>query len=85
MSVNRQTEISELEIGNVEKDIIQDTNAHAGTWRKIYIITNTVFTTLTDSKLKTGAYTVVTFAAGQILYGDFSVIQLASGAVIAYR
>jgi hypothetical protein len=63
---------------------INDTSAKTGSWRKIYVVTACVFTTLTDG-LMTGTPTGPTFPAGCVLTGSFTAITLASGAVIAYK
>ena len=73
-----------LSVGYMGSAFLYDTDSHSGAWRKIYVVANCQFTTLTDG-LMSGTPTGVTFAAGVILTGNFTVIKLASGSVIAYK
>ena len=65
---------------------ISDTDQHAaaGNWSAITFIENTVFTTLTASNWSGDTFTGETFPEGLTIFGDFSVIDLTSGACIAY-
>jgi len=71
-------------VGYLGSIYINDTNAHTGVWRKIYIVSETVFATLTDA-LMSGTPTGVAFPAGAVITGNFTTIDLTSGAVIAYK
>jgi len=56
-----------------------------GDWGAIQFVADTKFTKLTSDTLSVqGDVTTPTFKAGVIIYGHFTVIDLASGAVIAY-
>ena len=63
--------------------VIDDTDSHSGNWVKILITESAAFTTLTGSL--SGTITGITFSAGTELFGDFTVIDLASGSCIAYN
>jgi hypothetical protein len=65
--------------------LITDTNAATGNWCAIQIVENTVFTTLTGTITVQGGLAGETLIAGSIIYGNFTEIKLASGAVIAYN
>lgn len=67
---------------------ITDTGAHVPTaprksWTTIEVINDTVFATLTDGKTENGPSTT-SVKAGTILAGNYTVITLASGVVVAY-
>ena len=55
--------------------VIDYTDSHIGNWVKILITESEAITTLTG----------ITFSAGTELFGDFTVIDLASGSCIAYN
>lgn len=63
--------------------LVTDTTAQTGlACFAVQIVADTVFSTLTGM---TGAsVSGITFPAGQILYGNFSAVTLASGKVILY-
>tara|TARA_R100000152_G_C6775691_1_gene204270 strand:- start:1770 stop:2078 length:309 start_codon:yes stop_codon:yes gene_type:complete len=65
---------------------ISDTDSHtaAGGWNAITFIENTVFNTLTASNWSGDTFTGETFPEGLTIYGNFTVIDLTSGACIAY-
>jgi hypothetical protein len=65
---------------------ISDTDAHtaAGGWNAITMIENTVFNTLTCSNWSGDTFTGETFPEGLTIYGNFTAIDLTSGACIAY-
>ena len=65
---------------------INDTDTHtaAGGWNAITFTENTVFTTLTVSNWSGDSTGSETFPEGLTIYGNFTVIDLASGACIAY-
>lgn len=89
MSLARQTEL--MEIGFRGSTVITDTEVHTGGWTKVIPYEATVFTTLTDSLRNQidsengNALEGETIALNHVLTGDFSVITLASGAVVAYK
>ena len=61
-----------------------DSHTAAGGWNAITFTENTVFTTLTVSNWSGDSTGSETFPEGLTIYGDFSVIDLTSGACIAY-
>ena len=65
---------------------ISDTDNHAATnsWYAITMIEDTVFATLTASNWSGDTFTGETFPKGLTIYGNFTVIDLTSGACIAY-
>jgi hypothetical protein len=83
MSIPRMTEI--LNIGFQGATFISDTAVRNGNWRLIIPIENTAFTTLTDSNLDGNTTAGETFPTNFPLYGNFTTITLASGAVMAYK
>jgi hypothetical protein len=62
--------------------VISDTSSTTGTWFRIDALADTVFTTLTGNVSNIGS---TTLKAGQSLHGSFTVIELSSGAVVAYN
>jgi len=59
---------------------------NASSWFALHFVEDTVFTTLTGKyDMQSGAVTDFLFTAGQIIFGNFTVIKLSSGGVIAYR
>jgi len=54
-------------------------------WGKIYCVTATVFTTLTDAGRDGDTFTGVSHAAGVVIYGRFTAITLTSGSILAYK
>lgn len=74
--------------GSFKSDLITDTSALSGhTWSHINILEATVFTSLTGTiDVASGSYlSGATFPAGCIIAGNFTELELASGAVLAYR
>ena len=65
---------------------ISDTDTHtaAGGWNAITFVENTVFNAITASNWSGDTITTETFPEGLTIYGNFSVIDLTSGACIAY-
>ena len=59
------------------------TGAVTGTFTKIQIITDTIFTTLTEAGA-TGSLGTTIIPAGMTIFGQFSAYQLTSGVVRAY-
>lgn len=51
----------------------------------IQILTNAVFSSLTDDQATGDAITGITLTAGTVLFGNFTAFTLTSGAVRAYR
>ena len=74
------------ELGKHGSTLITDDTEATGKWFAITICENTVFATLTGTViLPTGStLAACVFVAGTTIYGEFTVIDLASGAVIAY-
>lgn len=62
--------------------VYSDTSAHTGTWFRIDALADTVFTSLTGNVSGIGS---TTLKAGQSLYGSFTALTLASGAVVTYN
>jgi len=78
--------ISDMLLGKFGKRgglVIDDTDNHAGHFVAITFTENGAFTTFTATGWS-GTITGITFVAGTTLYGDISVIKLASGSAIAY-
>jgi hypothetical protein len=74
------------EPGLTDGTLITDTAALAGNWCAIQIVEATVFNVLTSTTLTVqGALADATFAAGIVIYGNFTTIDLTSGAVVAYN
>lgn len=76
-----------LALGQLGGLLINDTNAHTGTWGRIYCISAATFTTLTSSTMSATTGTLaagLSLAAGMEVQGYFTAITLAGGAVIAY-
>jgi hypothetical protein len=63
-------------------EVISDTSATTGTWFRVEALSDAVFTTLTGNVTGIGS---TTLKAGSSLYGSFTAITLASGAVVAYN
>ena len=72
--------------GSFGAHFIADTDQHtaAGGWNAITMIENTVFNTLTCDNWSGDTFTGETFPEGLTIYGNFTVIDLTSGACIAY-
>lgn len=73
------------EPGLTDGTLITDTDELAGNWSAILIVENTVFNKLTGTIAVQGALGDATFVAGTVIYGNFTAIDLTSGAVIAYN
>ena len=66
--------------------LITDTAAHSGeVWRKVTILSDAVFTAITDATRDGNTFSGEMFPAGVDIYGRISVITLASGKVLAYK
>lgn len=84
-------ELKKSEMGQNGGILLNDTTEVTGNFRRIYAITNAVFTTLTSDITKNGDVTAATgadfgtLAAGLSLYGKFTVIKLASGSVLLMK
>ena len=73
-------------LGQNGTTLINDTGAVTGKWFAIQMISDTVFTTLTDPTMTLhGTYAGMTFLGGELIFGHFTAITLASGAVLAYK
>lgn len=68
--------------------LVTDKTAHAGAWRKIIILSDTEFTTLTSNYTKNDATTATvgsdwgTLTAGTVIVGKYTSVKLASGSVL---
>ncbi len=62
---------------------VTDTSVNTGKYCAIHVVADCVFTTLTGSV--SGTRTGITFPAGFIIYGIFTVVTLASGKVLLYK
>ena len=71
------------EFGQNGGNYIATTTATAGNWKVVKCITACTFTTLTCSV--GDDFDGVALAAGDVIYGPFTNIELASGSVIAYH
>lgn len=81
LSIARQTEILEQSFGTLGGTYIDDTDAHAGVFCAIQVLTNCVITLVGTIS----GITSVALAAGTVVYGRFTSVTLASGSVIAYN
>ena len=83
---DRLANLSEKSNGSFGAHFISDTDRHTATggWNAITFIENTVFNAITASNWSGDTITSETFPEGLTIYGDFSVIDLTSGACIAY-
>lgn len=64
---------------------IVDTTTVTGVFFSVQMVTDTVFTTLTDTTDTGGPLAGLTIPAGVTLYGNFTSIKLTSGACRAYN
>ena len=66
---------------------IKDTVAHAGDFFAVQCTAATVFADLTGNMENETNFVAdaTDFAKGDVIYGRFSIIKLASGSVIAYK
>ena len=62
--------------------IFSDTASHSGNWFRIEALSAATFTTLTGNVTGIASNTL---PAGSSLYGSFTVVELAGGAVVAYN
>ena len=92
MSENRTTELLEYASGQHGAVLITDTSAITGSFRKIYTITETVFSVLTitnhttnDNSTQSIGADYGTYPADREILGDITAITLTSGSVIAYK
>ena len=74
------------QIGSEDGLLVTDTVAVAGgNYCAILMVEATVFTALTSGTMSVqGAIGDAAFAAGVVIYGNFTAFELFSGAVIAY-
>lgn len=75
--------IRDDEFGQNGGNYITTTAAFTGNWKVVKCITDCVFTTLTCSEGDN--FDGVALSAGDVLYGPFTNITLASGSIIAYN
>lgn len=74
--------------GNNGGDYINNTTDNTGDWNAVYCTEDTVFAANTVCNINNFSALVTdatVFAQGQYLFGRFTTIDLASGAVIAYK
>ena len=73
------------QIGSTDALLVTDTVAVTGINAcAIQMVEDTVFSVLTGTISVQGAIGDATFAAGEVIFGNFTAFTLASGAVIAY-
>lgn len=72
-------------LGQLGSTCFDDVTSRTGRWFAIQIIEDVIFTTLTDASRDGAVITGMTFAAGTVIYGRFTTIELASGSCIAYK
>ena len=66
--------------------LITDTNRVTGNWCAIQVVEDTtIFAVLTGTIVVQGVLGNATFSGDTIVYGNFTAIDLVSGAVIAYN
>ena len=84
--IDKLANLSEKSNGAFGAHFITDTDQHTapGGWNAITFVENTVFNAITASNWSGDTITTETFPEGLTIYGDFSVIDLTSGACIAY-
>lgn len=79
-------EIHNLIMGSYGYTFISTTNVYNGKYHAILFLTNTTFSNLTDATRDGDALdSSITFPAGLVIYGTFTSISLASGAIFAYK
>jgi hypothetical protein len=61
------------------------TTVLTGNWVAIQFLADTVFTTLTDTTGDGDDMKTVTYLTGMVIFGQFTAITLASGAIRAYK
>lgn len=71
--------------GTYAKEIIQDTDAHAGSWALMHVIEEATVSAITDLALKEGTYVGLTLPVGAVFGGYFTSVTLSAGAVIMYE
>lgn len=86
-SLQRYTvhEAANIQLGTLGTTFINTTTPYTGSWALIRCITEAAFDLLTDADTSGDALTDGVFPAGTILYGKFTAITLASGAVLAHK
>ncbi|MCX6376850.1 MAG: hypothetical protein NTU88_12600 [Armatimonadetes bacterium] len=73
-------------LGERGSDEIADTGAYTGKWSAIQMHADSVFATLTAVNRTThGSVSGKTYAKGEVIFGAFTEITLASGWVEAYN
>jgi hypothetical protein len=85
MSLKR-ADASDLQLGQVPKDIISDTTPATGkNYGILHAVTDVVFASMTDAKLASGSMAGVTLKAGDRYFGEITDITLTSGVLICYN
>jgi hypothetical protein len=80
-----------LAMGYAGSDLITDTSAHAGDWDAIQVIESATFTTLTTTNVNINGGGLATasdwgtLSAGTVILGNFTNVQLTSGAVQLFK
>lgn len=72
-------------IGNTNKIIIADTDAHEGDFFCIVALTDVVFDEIIDPTITEGTMAGVTLLANGAYFGNITSISLTSGTCIAYE
>lgn len=71
-----------------QRGVVDETGTTAitgGDFYALQCLTDTVFSSLTETGKSGDAITGITISAGQILFGQFTAFTLTSGAVRAYK
>jgi hypothetical protein len=73
--------------GSFGTTLFDDTTSRSGNWVKVVILEDsTSFTTLTDANRGGTTHSSgVSYSAGTVFHGTFTVIKLAAGACLAYK
>ncbi len=85
MTNNRIVYDSKRQVGAFGATYFNGTTARTGKWFMFMPLTDTVFTTLTETNWEGASHIGDTFPAGIPIYGDFTAITLASGSGLAYK
>jgi hypothetical protein len=73
------------ETGQNGASFFSTTSLSAGNWYAIQFIADTTFTGLTGNWVGNNVTNAITFKAGNVIYGSFQAIQLATGVAVAYN
>lgn len=83
-----ENELKQTEMGQNGGVLMTDTTAVTGNWRKMVVLTNAAFTTLTTEYTKNGISFAAaaadwgTLAAGTVICGRITAVKLTSGCVL---